>query len=38
MKHSIEEKYKGMGRQGRRCKHLSDGLKEERMYWNLNQD
>jgi hypothetical protein len=37
LKHVIERKIEGrtevMGRQGRRCKHILDDLKETRGYW-----
>jgi hypothetical protein len=42
LKHVIEGKLEGriemIGRRGRRCKQLLDGLKEKRRYWKLKQE
>jgi hypothetical protein len=37
LKHIIEGKIEGMGRQGRKCKQLQDDLEEKERYWNLNE-
>jgi hypothetical protein len=38
LKHIIEGKIEGMGRQGRRRNQLLDDLKEKRRYWKLKEE
>ena len=37
LKHVTEGKIQEMGRKGRKCKQLLDGLKEKGWYWNLKE-
>jgi hypothetical protein len=36
LKHIIEGKIEGMGRQDKKCKQLLDNIEEKGRYWNLN--
>jgi hypothetical protein len=38
LKHTSEGNIEGMGRRGRRLKHLPDDVKEKRWYWKLKQE